>query len=695
MPLSSETTSGIVNIGITICGSLSSLNPILGAISEIIKNVLDINEKAQYNKKISKTILGRLLSVEAALKFLLVQKEDFGEKLADLNYQESLHTLKNVLDKIKDFTEQVTQLRGLKKWTNAQNIEKNYRELMEEYESCLNSLKFTMIVAFEEQRRIDNECLKIDIAETRKFIEDYANNNTNLVYQEIKSIKNMLESNSNDSIDVREIDSNLLKDPPHGSPNDRRGKSKHIFKMIYRDGIDVACKPINRKIKGDEERRLRGKLEIQRKLSDCLNILKFYGLSMQELNNVMVFEWAEKGSLKELYESKNEKFTWQLKAQIAFGICKGITYLNSVGVFHHDIRCQNVMMTAIDEPKLTNFKYARKKNALFSENIDDDLKDIIHWLAPEKMHKQLRQEDFKPYTQRCEIFSFGMLMWELACEKIPYEKMNVNETIEHVTNNNRENFDGFDNYDLDPNNNINKAIQDEFKYLIKSAWKHQPEERIGISALYLKLSELSSVVKKSHSLIPADSRINKDLAIPEDSQQNASINMILTVEEGIKLHRTKILENQEKAWKCFEDNAKLKSSLAIYWKGYYLLEGFYPNGAKRSEEQKKKDQSEARELFKKSAEEGVADAQFWYAFSLPRTKENRAEFLDQLSKAAENGNVEALYSLGDVYLHGKAHVNMDKNKGLRYLKLAAQKGHAKANEMLNNLDMNDIDFDIN
>ncbi|CAG8737537.1 6991_t:CDS:2, partial [Dentiscutata heterogama] len=288
------------------------------------------------------------------------------------------------------------------------------------------------------------------------FMEDFANyhkEQTNIVYQEIKHVQNKIESNSDDSIDVREIESHLIKEPPHGSLNDRRGKSKHIFRMIYRDAIDVACKPISRKIKSEEVRRLHGKLEIQRKLLDCPNILKFYGLSMQETNKVMVFEWAEKGSLKELYERKDEKLTWPLKAQIVFGICKGITYLNSVGVFHHDIRCQNVMMTANDEPKLTNFKYARKRNSANSEKISDEIIDIIHWLAPEKMHEQLRTEDYKPYTQRCEIYSFGMLIWEIAFEKVPYEKMDMSQIVKHNTNGNRESFDDFD---IDPNNNINE-----------------------------------------------------------------------------------------------------------------------------------------------------------------------------------------------------------------------------------------------
>ncbi|RIB25934.1 kinase-like domain-containing protein [Gigaspora rosea] len=350
--------SEIVNIGIKVGGSLASLNPLLGAISDIIQSIFEINESAQYNKKIARSILGRLLSVEAALKFLLIQKEDFNEKFADLKYQESLHTLKNVLDKIKTFTEQVTQLRGLEKWIHAQTIEKTFKDLMEEYESCLSSLKFTMIIAFDEQKRIDNESLKSDIEETKKFMEDFANyhkEQTNLVYQEIKYVKNKIESSSDDSIDVRTIESHLLREPPHGSPSDRRGKSNQIFKMIYREAIDVACKPINKKIKGVDEKRLNGKLAIQRKLSDCPNILKFYGLSKLELNDVMVFEWAEKGNLREIYES-DEKLTWPLKAQIVFGICKGITYLNSVGVFHHDVRCQNVMPMMIQNLQISNMQ---------------------------------------------------------------------------------------------------------------------------------------------------------------------------------------------------------------------------------------------------------------------------------------------------------------------------------------------------
>ncbi|CAG8845408.1 23008_t:CDS:2, partial [Racocetra persica] len=59
-----------------------------------------------------------------------------------------------------------------------------------------------------------------------------------------------------------------------------------------------------------------------------------------------------------------------------------------------------------------------------------------------------------------------------------------------------ESLDAFNDSGLDPNDSINQDIKDEFKYLIKRAWKDE-SERIGISILYSRLSELSSIVKKS------------------------------------------------------------------------------------------------------------------------------------------------------------------------------------------------------
>ncbi|CAG8733140.1 16698_t:CDS:2, partial [Racocetra fulgida] len=147
--------------------NLLTIESFFNDISEIFQKVVQINEKAQYNKNISKAILCRLLSTEAVIKSLFVQKEQFRKEIA--------------------------------------TIGKNYRELMKEYENGLNSLKFLL-------EKIDDVCLKNDIEETGKFLERYSNyhkGQTNLIYLEVECIKNKFESN-NSIIDIPTIDSNLL-----------------------------------------------------------------------------------------------------------------------------------------------------------------------------------------------------------------------------------------------------------------------------------------------------------------------------------------------------------------------------------------------------------------------------------------------------------------------------------------------------
>ncbi|CAG8714263.1 13017_t:CDS:2 [Cetraspora pellucida] len=116
-------------------------------------------------------------------------------------------------------------------------------------------------------------------------------------------------------------------------------------------------------------------------------------------------------------------------------------------------------------------------------------------------------------------------------------------------------------------------------------------------------------------------------------------------------------------------NAESNSVSAIYWKGYYLQEGYYTN-ENRTEEQKKLDKEKAMKLYKIAAYKNHHDAQLRYSHSLPRVKEYREEFLKYLTLAADNGNQVTMYTLAYMYLNGKV-VQKDLKKGERYLKLSA------------------------
>ncbi|RIB12332.1 kinase-like domain-containing protein [Gigaspora rosea] len=139
-------------------------------------------------------------------------------------------------------------------------------------------------------------------------------------------------------------------------------------------------------------------------LRTCPYIIGFHGHSKVYNNPVIVFDWASKGNLKELYTMNS--IDWNTKLKIARDICNGLLFIHQCNILHHDIRCENILITENYEPKIANFRLSRTEQEV-SVNIENIL-SIIRWLAPEKLSQS--QYDFNiKYDHKCEMYSFGML----------------------------------------------------------------------------------------------------------------------------------------------------------------------------------------------------------------------------------------------------------------------------------------------
>ncbi|RIB28442.1 kinase-like domain-containing protein [Gigaspora rosea] len=664
--------------------------PMLESALALIDEIIQIFERAQCNKNICKLLKDRVIAAEAVIK-ILQQRVENGEKL-DKTYQEAFLRFKNSLENIKIYTEQVSQIQGIKRYLNANEIRENFFRLTEEYDACMNDLHFTMIVSYEEQRRIDHKYLEADITIMKEFLEKIQtifDENFKFLSHEV-NIRNPDSRGYkyNPDVKVHEIDSAMIKDPACGSESDRRGE---VVKRILKNGAEIGCEsfkiPTDKDAKKAYETSLRY-LPILEKLGESTNILKFYGLSKLDGRDVMVFEWAELGSLKKIYEKS--PISWQTKANLAYGICSGIVFLQALRIFHHDLRCENIMITRAFEAKIANFQYSRLHDQN-STNISKNYMDFLNWMAPEKMQKYKKKmgsipseadAGLFPYTQKCEIFSFGMLLWELTYQKVPYEDDLMQSIIDKITAGKREECKVFSGLEYENDN-----IQNNLISIIKKAWEHNPDVRISLEQLYIDVSNLSKKVVpgKDPAILTinniSDESHSKPLSEEEPELDDCYITdysdfeQILLVEEGLKLHKTGDKQNRKKAWECFEANAELGNVSAIYWKGYYLHEGYYIDN--RTDEQKRCDIEEATKLYKIAADKNHPDAQLRYACILPRVKENREEFLKYLTLAADNGNSVAMYTLADMYLNGKV-VPKDSVKGERYLKLSADSKNEKA-----------------
>ncbi|CAG8835519.1 23277_t:CDS:2, partial [Gigaspora margarita] len=427
-------------------------------------------------------------------------------------------------------------------------------------------------------------------------------------------------------------------------------------------------------------------------------ILKFYGHSEVNNRQVMIIEWAERGNLKELYEKHD--IPWRRKIQIAKEILLGLLFLRTVNVFHHDVRCENVFVLKGLSVKLGNFGCAREVDSN-SRNLSGLATTIIRWMAPELIKKYISQshyENKRVYTFNCEMFSFGMLLWELCYEKLPYSDWNIKQISDHVLNGKREKIlkGKFANPD-------DREIQLEFIKIIQDAWCHQPELRTTIPALRQRLEELATKYpipddapillkneeldldgKKSEVPMP---EINDFPEIEEEVPEEVDEIAIISLKDGIDMHKNK---NYKSAWECFRQNAELNDPVAKFWVGYYLLYGQHGE----------KDPIMARKYFKQAADENNhAESQCRYAVSLlgdlgnmtdeVAKNEIRKEIIRYFELAAnnpENRNADAMYYLGDIFVAGKLKVKKDVTRGLNYLKLAANLNNERAITLLKKIE---------
>jgi tRNA A-37 threonylcarbamoyl transferase component Bud32 len=513
--------------------AIGSFIPCISIISALTKEIAEAYENAQYNKKTCGVLVNRIEVAEVAIKGLIREKEENIDKFLSQGYDKSLDKFVNCLKNVRDFCNDITQLSKFKKFYTSGSIKDNFREIIEEFDNCSRDLNLAISITTNEQMNKYLSFLHLDMIEMMKFLDNIEGgittienrtkefiSNTNEIqiknqeiifkinnierqnYKIIEQNNKILEyGDKSKSLDFTPLNeeinkifllneqvnnSNLTLETKKIVPSELEDASQHVVrkgsiqKKVYR-AMDVACKPISMN-------NIQKHLAILEKLNICPYIIQFHGLSEISEKNVMVFEWAEHGNLREIY--LNNKIRWDAKISIARDICRGLAFLHSVNILHHDLKCENILITENMQPKISNFSLAREFNAVTLQI--DNFNDIIHWLAPEKLEciiNSKKRDNINRYTIQCEIFSFGMLLWELGFQRKPYENKTFMEILEHVSNGGRESLI------IESGSN---SIQEEYFAIIKLAWVQEPSLRPGIQQLFNMLQELY----ENHNIFP-------------------------------------------------------------------------------------------------------------------------------------------------------------------------------------------------
>jgi serine/threonine protein kinase len=185
------------------------------------------------------------------------------------------------------------------------------------------------------------------------------------------------------------------------------------------------------------------------------NVLMFIGACFVSDRFVIVTELMENGSLKEVLQ-KTAAFplTWKQRLRMAYNIASGLAYLHQLNppVLHRDLKSSNLLVDGVMNVKLADFGFARLKQ-------DGETMTRCGtpcWTAPEILQNST-------YNEKADIYSLGVVLWELLTRKVPYSDSNFMKVTLDVIAGRRPEIPG------------DCPIQ--YKELIRACWAHEPELR--------------------------------------------------------------------------------------------------------------------------------------------------------------------------------------------------------------------------
>lgn len=128
----------------------------------------------------------------------------------------------------------------------------------------------------------------------------------------------------------------------------------------------------------------------------------------------IITQYASNGSLfSSLRAKKNGSgLSPTQKTIIAIGVAYGMLELHNKSVIHRDLKSLNVLLDENYHPFVCDFglsRFARDEDCLKTQDIGTP-----HWMAPELFESN-------QYTSKVDVYSYGMLLWEMLTGASPYK----------------------------------------------------------------------------------------------------------------------------------------------------------------------------------------------------------------------------------------------------------------------------------
>mmetsp|Transcript_27571 Transcript_27571/g.67051 ORF Transcript_27571/g.67051 Transcript_27571/m.67051 type:complete len:782 (-) Transcript_27571:253-2598(-) len=196
-----------------------------------------------------------------------------------------------------------------------------------------------------------------------------------------------------------------------------KGNQGEVYRAKFRSTA-VAVKKIDcRKVEPDIIEEFVQEVNIWHRLRNQF-ITKFMGVCLEYPHLCIVTEMVHRGSLFGLLHDEDAALTWPRRLRIASDLARGMNYLHEFDskdrIIHRDLKSLNVLITNEWRAKVADFGMTRFQD---NKNVMTTCGTPL-WMAPEIIRR-------KEYNYKVDVYSYGIVLWELYTRKIPYKSLGI------------------------------------------------------------------------------------------------------------------------------------------------------------------------------------------------------------------------------------------------------------------------------